>query len=107
VSARGRSAALILVLLSATWWLTDWVDGARFESPDSEHAAVTQTRRFRSMIPSMPGQSGDKPGRLRVFGPSNQLCGTLDLPMVNMAYDATWEPTQLSLRLLGAVPLCD
>ena len=94
-------------MLGTLWWLAAWVDGTRLESPESDHTAVTQTRRFRGLMPAMPGQGGDKPGRLRVVGPSGQVCGTLELPMVNMAYDATWSPSHLRLRLLGAVPLCD
>lgn len=109
MKAPGRAIGLLLVLsvVAASWWLTAWVDGTRLESPDTDHTAMTQTRRFRGLMPSMPGQGGDKPGRLKVSGPSGQSCGTLDLPMVNLAYDAVWTPTRLSLRLFGAVPLCD
>lgn len=104
---RTVGGAIVLALTLGAWWLTAWVDGTRLESPDSDHVAVTQTRRFRALTPAMPGQGGDKPGRLAVLSPTGNLCGTLELPLINMAYDAEWSATQLTVRLLGAVPLCD
>lgn len=94
-------------ILSATLYLFAWVDHARMPAPDSEYSAVVQVRRYRMFVPSMPGQSGDKPGRLVLVNPAGETCGAIKLPMANMAYDAEWDSAGVHVRLLGQVAFCD
>lgn len=109
-SRRHLIAASLFVLFvvagGLTHWLSEWVDHARIPSPDNEHTAIVQARRFRQFQPSMPGQSGDKPGRLALFAVDGRFCGAIELPMVNLAYDLEWDGSQVSIPVLGHVPLC-
>src|SRR5262249_54334656 len=59
-------------------------------SPDGWFTVTAKTRLFDSIIAVMPGQGGDKPGRVTLFGADGRFCGAARLPMVNLIYDLRW-----------------
>jgi hypothetical protein len=61
------------------------------ESPGGEFIAVVKTRLFDSLLPVMPGQSGDKPGSVTMLRKDGRSCGSAALDMVSYIYDLRWE----------------
>jgi hypothetical protein len=61
------------------------------ESPDGEFVVVVKTRLFDSLLPVMPGQSGDKPGSVTMMRKDGRSCGSAALDMVSYIYDLRWE----------------
>ena len=82
----------------------------RSESPDGAFVAVARTQAFYSMIPVMPGQGGDKPGRVTIYL-GRQSCGSVWVPMVSMARDLRWDvdsrPRRAAVRLAATWNLDD
>jgi hypothetical protein len=60
------------------------------QSPDGEFTLVARSSFFHSLVPRMPGQAGDKPGRVIVLRKDGQSCGSAAIDMVWMAGDVRW-----------------
>jgi len=59
-------------------------------SPDRAFTAVAKSSLFYSLVPVMPGQAGDKPGRVTVLRSDGQSCGSADVEMVSLVADLRW-----------------
>lgn len=59
-------------------------------SPDGAFVAVMRTRLFDSLLPVMPGQGSDRPGRVTLYRKDGRSCGSAALAMVSFAYDLSW-----------------
>ena len=60
-------------------------------SPDGEFVATAKTAIFRTLIPAMPGQAGDKPGLISVGHRNGRSCGATPVEMASMIADLRWE----------------
>jgi hypothetical protein len=60
------------------------------ESPDGEFVAVAKYSLFSSLMPVMPGQAGDKPGRVTIIRKDGWPCGSAAVEMVQMVGDVRW-----------------
>ena len=60
------------------------------QSPDGEFIAIAKASLFRSSIPVMPGQSGDKPGRIIIVRKDGWSCGSAAVDMVSLVDDIRW-----------------
>jgi hypothetical protein len=70
--------------------LAPLVEHARRESPDGRFLAIVRTEPLYSIIPVMPGQSGDKPGLMTLYR-GRQPCGSVWLPMASFIADLRWD----------------
>lgn len=104
---KGHRRALFLILtivmitgLAAIWGLRPREDVYRsFSSPDGHYRVVVVARRSR--FPAMmPGQSGDAPGRVRLYWNEHMLRET-PTEMVSLIEDVEWETGQVSIKALG------
>jgi hypothetical protein len=60
------------------------------DSPDGEFTAVARSSVFYSLVARMPGQGGDKPGRVTIFRKDGRSCGSAEIDMVSMVGDVRW-----------------
>lgn len=51
---------------------------------------MVRTRLIDGLIPVMPGQGSDKPGRVTIYRKDGNSCGSAALVMVSLAYDLSW-----------------
>jgi hypothetical protein len=59
-------------------------------SPDGEFVAIAKASLFFSLVPVMPGQVGDKPGRVTIVRKDGWPCGTVAVEMVGLVTDVRW-----------------
>ena len=59
-------------------------------SPDGEFVAIAKASLFFSLVPVMPGQAGDKPGRVTIVRKDGWPCGTVAVEMVGLVTDVRW-----------------
>jgi hypothetical protein len=64
----------------------------RAESPDGGFEAVARTAPMALLLPVMPGQSGDHPGRITIYTKDGRSCGSAPVDMVWMIQDLRWYP---------------
>jgi hypothetical protein len=88
VGLLATAAALIIVILLAVIPL---VPVRRAESPDGAFEALATTARINLLIPVMPGQSGDHPGRITIYAKDGRSCGSAPVDMVWMIQDLRWD----------------
>jgi hypothetical protein len=73
----------------------------RAESPDGAFIAVATSPYIYAYIPVMPGQGGDRPGRITIYRKGGRSCGSAPVEMVWMIQDLRWElsnkPPEVSL----------
>jgi hypothetical protein len=81
-------AALIIVISLA---FIPLVPVRSAESPDGAFEAVATTARINLLIPVMPGQSGDQPGRITIYTKDGRSCGSSPVDMVWMVHDLRWD----------------
>ena len=60
-------------------------------SPDGAFVAVARHSLAATLVPAMPGQGGDKPGRITLMRTGGSACGSLDVPMVSMVGEIIWD----------------
>ena len=60
-------------------------------SPDGAFIAVTRISYINWLLPVMPGQSGDHPGRITIYRKDGRSCGSASVDMVWMIDDLRWE----------------
>jgi hypothetical protein len=73
----------------------------RLESPDGKYCAIVESRLLFCIIPTMPGNSGDKPGFVTIYNSSGGYFGTIPIDMVQHAKDIEWERNGASIILVG------
>lgn len=59
-------------------------------SPDGEFIAIAKAPLLYAFVPVMPGQSGDRPGRVMVVRRDGRSCGSADVEMVAMVGAMRW-----------------
>jgi hypothetical protein len=73
----------------------------RAASPDGAFEAVARTALVNLLIPVMPGQSGDRAGRVTIYRRDGRSCGSAPVEMVWMIHDLHWalagKPREASL----------
>jgi hypothetical protein len=52
---------------------------------------VAATARINLLIPVMPGQSGDHPGRITIYTKDGRSCGSAPVEMVWMTHNLRWD----------------
>ena len=76
------------------------------ESPDGAFIAVATRPFFFALVPMMPGQSGDAPGRITIYRKDGRSCGSAPVDMVWMIQDLRWElskaPREVTLTAVAA-----
>lgn len=70
---------------------------ARVSSPDGSFVAIAEYRAYTSWLPMMPGQSGDKPGWVRVVSKRGVLIGEAKVPMVWFVNDIRWSKEEVAI----------
>ena len=76
----GLSAALFAPLLTYR----------EVPSPDGEFVAIAKASAFFSLVPVMPGQAGDKPGRITIVRKDGWPCGSAVVKMVGLVTEVRW-----------------
>jgi len=72
----------------------------RFSDPTGQYVVVVSSRVYQSPLNSLPGQSSDKSGFIRIEDNQGHSYGKVKLPMLWMADDLKWDPD--GARLVGA-----
>jgi hypothetical protein len=88
VGLLATAAALVIVISLA---FIPLVPVRHAESPDGAFEAVATTARISLLIPVMPGQSGDHPGRITIYTKDGRSCGSAPVDMVWMVHDLRWD----------------
>jgi hypothetical protein len=60
-------------------------------SPDGDFTVVAASSFAHSLVPAMPGQGGDKPGRVTLLRRDGRSCGSVPIEQVNMLQDLQWD----------------
>ena len=60
-------------------------------SPDGAFLAVARHSLAATLVPAMPGQGGDKPGRITLMRTGGSTCGSHDVPMVSVVGEIVWD----------------
>jgi hypothetical protein len=96
--------AAVVVAAVAAILLAPVLEHSRLQSPDGAFVAVVRTQPAHILLPALPGQGSDKPGRITVYG-GDRSCGGVWVPMVSMARDLRWEldgiPRRAAIRLVA------
>jgi hypothetical protein len=91
-----RKAHLVLLLAAVAVALAGYllflplIADRAATSPDGAFIAQTTVAPIMLLIPVMPGQGGDKPGRVTVYGKDGRSCGSAALDMVSMVSAIRW-----------------
>jgi len=95
-------AALVIIVALAFMPL---VPVRHAESPDGALEAVATTAPINTLIPVMPGQSGDHAGRITIYTKDGRSCGSVAVDMVWMIQDLRWNltgtPREVSLTAVA------
>ena len=95
-------AGLTIAVAMSALLVTPVMEHSRRASPDGAFVAVARTQPLYSMIPVMPGQGSDKPGRVTVYR-GEENCGSAWVEMVSFFYDLQWRldvrPREAAIRL--------
>jgi hypothetical protein len=74
-------------------------------SPDGAFTAIATRPYIAALVPMMPGQSGDTPGRITIYRKDGRSCGSAPVDMVWMVQDLRWElskaPREVSLTAVA------
>lgn len=93
-------AFLLLCAVGAAVLLSE-VEYRRFSSPDHHYTAIVTYRRYQSFLPTLPGQSSDKEGSIRIVDSSGTNYGKIAIPMVWMAEELEWTARGAELGIVG------
>jgi len=93
-------AALVLAAV-ATAWLCQEDECRRYASPDGRYVVIATSPRYESLMPALPGQSGDRSGFLTIEDTAGTFYGKIPVPMVWMAGDVEWTEHGAELAVFG------
>ena len=74
---------------------------SRVTSPDGRFYAVATFPIWQSYVPVMPGQSGDKSGRITIYSADGRSCGSTPIEMVSFIRDLEWGEDRAQIRLVA------
>lgn len=77
------------------------VEYIKIASPDEKYFARVTYNFYQSILPIMPGGSGDKSGHVTIFSKSGKSFGTIPIDMLSMAREIEWTSTGASIKLVG------
>lgn len=77
------------------------IEYEKIDSPDSRYYLIIYYRLFNSIVPIMPGGSGDKPGFATMYSSDGHNLGTLPVSMLSLATEIKWEKYKASIKLIG------
>lgn len=89
----------LLCISCVAYWLLQEIEYTRLSSPKSGHVALITYHRYQSLLPMAPGQSGDKPGYIRITDASGRKYPKLPIPMIQMSRDIIWTKNGATLPL--------
>lgn len=81
---------VVVIVASIAVWLFQEVEYLRMDSPDRHYQAIVTYRRIESFRPTLPGQSGDKAGFIRIVDKDGKNHGKIGIPMVWMSRELKW-----------------
>lgn len=91
--------ALIVILVAALAWLT--VEYSHVSSPDGRFYAVARYPAWQSLVPLMPGQTGDHAGAVTIYQARGKSCGSARVPMVSFIRDLRWDKEHARIPLVA------
>lgn len=94
------SCLAVLILCAVAIWLLQEVEYQRINSPDGQYTAIVTYRRTEAFLPIFPGQSGDKPGFIKIEDRNGNNCGKIGVPMIGMSRDLEWTDGGANLDLV-------
>ena len=74
---------------------------SRVTSPDGRFYAVATFPIWQSLIPMMPGSSGDKSGSVTIYAAGGGSCGRTPVDMVRFIQDLEWTTNHAEIRLVA------
>ncbi len=94
----GCTVALMLCAYLALELKTEYL---RVSSPDGRHYASVTVAKWKTWIPMMAGQSGDKSGYVTIFTKEGRSCGRVPLEMVSFIHDLRWASNRAEIPLVA------
>ena len=91
---------VVLIIAVVAVWVSQEVEYLRINSPDGKHTAIVTYRRYQSFRPTLPGQSGDKEGFIRIEDKNGINYGRIGVPMVWMSRQLEWTNEGADLKLV-------
>lgn len=104
VPSRWRLVLLPLVAaftLGLVFALRATTEFHRVASPDERFTAVIEYRTWRSLVPTLPGSSSDKPGFVTIYSSDGRYLGRAPVPMLELARDLQWEADAAEIPLIA------
>ena len=99
------TGALWLLLLTGSGMACSRdIEYRRFDSPDGAYH-VTVYRRSSALSSSMPGQSGDAPGKVRLHDKSGRVLREAEVDMVQLVDQVEWDARGVHIKLVADWPL--
>ncbi|MCA9648064.1 MAG: hypothetical protein KC492_45540 [Myxococcales bacterium] len=86
----------IALIVSVCSYETEYT---RFKDPSGRYEVVVTSRLIHSLLPTMPGQAGDKPGFVTIRDAKGSL-GRAPVEMVSQAYELQWLASGASIPLV-------
>jgi hypothetical protein len=78
---------LVTIAFLITFFLFRQNEYKRMESPDGRYYVVISYRLYNSLMPMMPGGSGDKSGFATMYNAKGHSLGTMPVQMLSLASD--------------------
>lgn len=94
------SCLLLAIIGIAAIYLLQEEEYLRIESPNGQYLAIITAQRYESLLPALPGQSGDRSGFVQIQDKDGLNFGKVRVPMVSMARDIVWTTDGAELKLI-------
>jgi hypothetical protein len=88
-------AACAAAIAVVVWLNPPAQEYSRIASPDGNYRVIVY--RYPQLLPVMPGQASDAPGRLDIYSRSGKLLHTEKIEMVQFARDLRWYSDAVSI----------
>jgi len=71
-------------------------------SPDKQYVLIGKHFLYQSLIPTFPGQGGDKSGFVYVYDlKEKRIIGIARIPMLSMMHEVSWKQNSVKLKLIN------
>ncbi|MEP6502339.1 MAG: hypothetical protein ABJD97_03340 [Betaproteobacteria bacterium] len=106
-TARIVAIVVLIVILVVAWTaLGKPQEVASFERPD-HHYKVVVVRRATWWHAAMPGQAGDAPGLVRLYGRSGSMMQQARVDRVQVVDGVEWQDRRVVIKFVAEWPLPD